>query len=617
MRARLVRGLAGPLAPSARLPRHYRLEVASAQDDCATCQVALRRQRTTIHYPVGLMLGRPCVRLIEKQCPHCGRVYRADEYARLVPPHGNHAFDLVVAIGLAAFVRHRQYGEIQQELEARWGLRLSCSTIREQAQAFLDYLAATHEAHRAQLRARLQQDGGYVLHVDGTREADSDIVFTAMAGQRAWTLAGCKMATEDRTRIEELLRRCVAWFGRPLALVRDLSPQIEAAHLRVMPEVPDRICHYHFLENVGSKLCEKHHTKLMACLRRARIRAALTSLRHDLVRHTKQKGPWSPAQFSRWLVAPAQAGDVDPVQRRRALAYLLLLWLEDYRADLHGEFFPFDLPALALYRRCRTLYGWLQAVASSAALAAELPTLETVRRHLAPVVHDPELVAVAERLEKAARLFDELRAVLRLSSDGLRPLWHHRPVLDSPAQARHREQHLKQWMRQLRRRQASASDAERAGDCAIVLGYLDKYHRKLVGHVMAADGRGRPFVVERTNNLAEHQFARKKHGLRRRLGTKSVAHAVRAMRPEEFLVDNLGDPDYLQIICGGSLENLASAFAANWQEGQKIRAARRATTISRPIPVNKKILRHDGFLSILQRAVSAAMRKAGIKGAAA
>lgn len=617
MRAQLLRSAAGPLPASARLPCHYLLEVASAHERCEVCQLALRRQRSAIHYPVGLMLGRPRVRSVEKQCPNCGRVYRCEDYARLVPPHGNHAFDLVVEIGLAAFVGHRQYEEIQRRLEAHWGLRLSCSTIREQAQSFLDYLAATHEAHLPELRAQLDKDGGYVLHVDGTREADSDVVFSALAGNRAWTLAGCKMATEDATRIEELLRRCVEWFGPPLALVRDLSPQIEAAHLQVMPDVPDLICHYHFLENVGTKLCERHHSRLMACLRRAKIRPALSSLRHDLVRHTKRKGGWSPARFARLLAGSEEARKVDPVQRRRAWAYLLLLWLEDYKADLRGEFFPFDLPALALYRRCRTIYAWLQAMAESDVLARELPTLETIRRHLAPVVHDQEIVTAAERLEKAASLFDELRAVLRLCSDGRRPLLHHRAVPDGPVQARQREQQLERWIEQLRRRQAAESDADRASDCAIVLSYLEKYHRKLVGHVIFIDGRAQPFIVQRTNNLIEHQFARKKHGLRRKLGNKSLARSVRAMRPEELLVDNLDNADYLQIICGGSLENLAYAFAANWQRGQQFRAARRATTISRPIPVNKKTLRDDGFLSNLGRAVIAALQKAAIKDAAA
>jgi hypothetical protein len=69
-----------------------------------------------------------------------------------VPPQGNYAFDLIVEVGLARFLRHRQNREIQQDLDERWGLRLPPSTINELAHAFLDYLAATHQAHVPELR---------------------------------------------------------------------------------------------------------------------------------------------------------------------------------------------------------------------------------------------------------------------------------------------------------------------------------------------------------------------------------------------------------------------------------------------------------------------------------
>lgn len=607
-----------PLSVKTRLPSHYLLEVASWRTVCDTCQVPLRRQRTSNHYPIGLSLGQPRVRLVQKQCPVCRRIYRAEAYPELVPPHGNHAFDLIVEVGLTSFLRHRQNREIQQELDACWGLRLSCSTISELAQSFLDYLAATHQAHMPKLREWLQKDGGYALHVDGTCEAGTEIVFNAVAGNRGWTLAGCKMPTEDTTQIQGLLRRCVEWFGQPLALVRDLSAQIEAAHQQVMPDIPDLICHYHFLENVGTKLCEKHHTKLIACLRRLKIRPALCSLRRDLVRYTKQKGSLTPAQIEQLLTAPEQATNLDTAQKRRALAYLILCWLEDYGADLQGEYFPFDLPSLALYRRYRTVHGWLvQTMAAIDSPNQASSTLETILHRLATVVEDWELVTTAERLEKAATLFNELRDVLRLSSDGHHPLLHQRSVADGPVQARQREEHLQQWINQLNQRRASKSDADRATDFAIVLDYLQKYYRKLVGHVIVLNDRPQPFVVQRTNNLSEHRFGRTKQRLRRKLGTKNLARYVQAMRPEEFLVDNLQDPDYLQIVCGGSLENLASSFAQNWQAGQRIRSLRRAKTSNHPIPVKRKSLREDCFLSKLKRAVAAVIQQITSKRAAA
>ena len=617
-RDRLVRTVALPMSAATRLPTHYPLEVVSEQTVCDQCQVPLRRQRTSTRYPIGILLGQPQVRSVQKQCPVCRKIYKAEQYPGLVPPQGNHSFDLIVEVGLARFLRHRQNQEIQKELDGRWGLRLSCSTISELAQSFLDYLAATHQAHVPELRERLQQDGGYALHVDGTCEAGTDIIFNAVAGNRGWTLTGCKMAAEDATQIQNLLRRCVEWFGQPLALVRDLSGQIEVAHQQVMPEVLDLICHYHFLLNVGTKLCEKHHAKLTACLRRVKVRPAFRSLRHNMLRYTKQQLSLTPAQVELLLTMPEQSTNLDLAQKRRIVAYMLLSWLEDYGSDLQGEYFPFDLPSLALYRRYRTVHAWLvQTVAAMDSPNQVYPTLETILGHLTTVVEDGELVAAAERLEKAASLFNELRDVLRLSSDGRRPLLHQCSIADGPISAQQREEQLLKWIDQLHHRQASESNADRAADIATVLDYLQKYRSKLVGHVIVLNDRSEPFMVQRTNNLSEYLLGSTKQGLRRKLGTKNLARYVQAMRPEELLVENLKDTDYLQIVCGGNLQNLANSFAENWQAGQRIRTTRRAKTTNHAIPTRKKCLREDAFLSKLKGAVTVLIQQATNKRAAA
>jgi hypothetical protein len=145
---------------------------------------------------------------------------------------------------------------------------------------------------------------------------------------------------------------------------------------------------------------------------------------------------------------------------------------------------------------------------------------------------------------------------------------------------------------------------------ATVLDYLQKYYPKLVGHVIVLNDRSEPFVAQHTNNLSEHRFGSTKQRLRRKLGTKSLARHVQAMRPEELLVDNLNDPDYLQIVCGSSLENLANSFAENWQAGQRIRSQRRAKTNNHPIPTRKKCLREEGVLPKLEGAVTSLIQQA-------
>lgn len=602
-RHRLIQN-AGAVMPAAKLSKHYDLELSDGRTLCDCCQVPLRRQRVSIHYPVGLLLGQPRVRSVQKQCRRCGRIYVSEAYAELVPRHGNYAFDLIVEIGLARFLRHRQNLEIQKELDARWGVHLPCSTISELAQSFLDYLLAVHQARIPELKAQLQQAGGYVLHVDGTCEAGTEIVFNAVAGNCGWTLASCKMRTEDAAQIEGLLRCCVEDFGKPLAIVRDLSAQIEAACQRAMPEIPDLICHYHFLLNVGIKLCDKSHTKLNACMRRLKIRPALCSMRHDLVRYSKQKTSLTSQQIEQLLSNPGQIAGIDPLQERRALAYILLSWLDDYESDLHGEYFPFDLPCLALYRRYRVAYQWLlKTIPSNDSPNQSYSSMKTIMRHLASTMEDKELTTAAERLEKSASLFKELREVLRLTPNDCehRPVLRQRRIVDNPLLALQRENLFMKWKECLYARLAAESDSDCIEDLTIVQNYLQKYQGKLIGHVIV-NGQSQPFTVPRTNNLSEHRFGRMKQGLRRKLGTKNLVQHVQAMRSEECLAYNLNFPGYLDIICGGSLDHLALSFAKNWKAGQSIRLNRRQKTINHPIPLKKKCLRMKNFFSKLKNA---------------
>jgi hypothetical protein len=603
-RVQLLQTWAGPLPAAGCLPRHYRLEVASTRTVCDVCEGRLHRQRTSLHYPVGILLGQPRVHYVEKQCVHCGKVYRPEDYHELVPSHGKYALDLMVEVGMARFRDHRQNEEIQRQLDTRWSLEVPPSTINGLAHTFLDCLAATHWARAPQLRKRLEEDGGYVLHGDGTCEAGTDTVFNAVAGNRGWTLAGAKMAGEEAKPIAALFCRCVEFFGMPLALVRDLSPQIEAAGKEALGDTPDLVCHYHFLDNVGTKLCEKPHARLTAALRRLKIQPALRSLRKDLVRYGKQKAALSAAQIDEFLQSPRLLNDVDLVRARRMVTYAVLRWLEDYGADLQGEYFPFDLPSLAFYRRGCQLYDALVHLTRAVDFPRQaLPTLATVARHLAPLREEAELAAAAERLEKAEALFLELRNVLRLTSDPRGRVLHRRLRAVAPAVAEEMVKCLDAWRERWGQRLAAERDADKIADLRVVLEYLEKYRNNLVGHVIPRPGRAEPFVAERTNNISEHRFATTKQGLRRKVGTKKLARSIQAMRPEELLVANLDDPEYLQILCGGKLENLAAVFAENWKAAQAIRAERRKQTTNHPIPIRKKTLRDQAIFPRLVRAV--------------
>lgn len=602
----MLNKLPRPLPRACLLPHRYHLELVGPRRNCQYCNGPLRRVRTSTHFPVGLILGQPQVKLIHRKCDGCGKPDPLDEYQQLVPPYGNYAYDLIVHVGLSRLRDQRQDVEIVNDLRQRYGLKLPQGSVRSLVDSFLDGLAAVHQAQTPALRQCLEQDGGYALHLDGTCECDTDVLFVAMAANRGWILDAAKISSENEAEISKLLQHCVSGFGEPLAAVRDLSGNIEKAIKKVIPHVPDLICHYHFLENVGEKLCEKPHSKLTGSLRRLKIRANLRSIRKDLVRWNKKNSPVSAAQIEQLLSCPEQIEDFDAVTLRRLVAYMLLRWLDDYTSDLNGEYFPFDLPSLAFYRRGCQLHRLLaELIAAPNFPQQELSTLQTISRHLSSLREDAEMVAAAERLEKAAALFRELRKALRLSSlpnqrllRGRGPSQERREVVEKM------EKKLEQWRDRLSKRLLRERDKDQRDDAQTVLKYLEKYQQQLVGHVLVLEGRKEPFVVQRTNNPVEHRFRATKQALRRKVGTKKLARHVQAMRAEAMLVANLQDEQYLKLVCGGSLDNLPDNFSQHWDLAKAIRIERQKHQTEHPMPTSKQQLRTPKLLDKIKQTVT-------------
>jgi hypothetical protein len=547
------------------------------------------------------LLGNPRVRHHVRQCPHCHRVYRCERLGELVPAHGRYAFDLIVAVGLARFCRHQQNEEIREQLRSRFGLDLPLSTISHLAHTFLDCLAAVHDAKAQALRARLDADGGYALHVDGTCEAGTEIIFAALDGRRAWVLASTKISTENALDITQFVRRCVARFGLPISAMRDLSKNIGDALKAAIPEVMPLVCHYHFLLTVGTRLCKEPYRRLTERLRELKLRPALKSLRSELVKCSKTAERISQQQILRFLQTPQSEHDLDAVQLRRFLAYALLCWLEDYGADMKGEYFPFDLPELTFHRRCLTVHRRLEKLLDRHDLQAhQFQTFQTLRAKLASAAEDAELLLAASRLEKAEVIFNELRTVLSLNPAHDKPLLRQSSPPTTLECALGTETRLTAFRTRLEGIVTHHVDADESSDAQVILNYLDKYGKQLVGHAIVVEGRPEPILVPRTNNPSEHCFAHRKQHLRRKSGLKTLTRCVQAMRPEELLVANINQPSYLDALYGGSLDNMATVFAEHAQQGQDLRKQRRRRLSSHPMPLSKKELRDDALLDRIE-----------------
>lgn len=540
------------------------IDFVAEAHQCPACGGALRVQKSRQRTVVTRAEGAFRVREVLKQCTQNSAcpVVGSSELARRVPSRQRYGYDLIVYVGLARYLAGRQREEIRAELREHDGIELSAGTVSQLCDRFLGCLEALHRLRVPQLRAAM--GGAYPLHLDATCDRGKGGLFVCLDGWRGWVLLAARIASERQEILRPLVEKTVAWFGEPIATVRDLG---EAGARAVEPlnkrGTPDLVCHYHFLGAVGKQLFDKPYSLLRTVLRTTNLRSDLRACWRELRRYQESRG---------------YEGRFGPGRVRDDLLALVLWLLE--ATGTKDSVFPFSLPHLDFVRRCQ------QAI-ERAERWVPTPRTQPERRaigHLAGLVarleRDPRIATTVQRLEQSWQGFCELRDVLRLTNAEL-PRARNRsrqPELAALELLRLQEieQACHQYREQLRQRAARPVTAPRSSPSAIILTYLERYGDHLFGHPALRDEHGGVLaVVERTNNPAEHFFGQSKQRLRRRLGRANLGRDLEQQPAQAALVANLRHPDYVQVLCG-TLDQLPQAFA-----GLTVRGVEMATPLLR------------------------------------
>jgi hypothetical protein len=487
---------------------------------------------------------------------------RSSSLAQLLVPHCTVGYDVLVYVGCQRFLHYRQREEMRTDLEKRYGIVLSTGEISALGCRFLVYLKALHKKRAPALRAALEADGGWPLHIDATGEDGRGTLVTAWAGWRNWVLSAWKAPTERAEFILPGIERVAADFGAPCAIVRDLGRAMtEAAAQYVQSSkkpIPVLACHQHFLSDIGKDLLEEGHHQLRDGFRQIRLLPRLRAFVRQQGSHLGESIGMGREALDHWLAAkgrtPALPKGVEGIVAVRSMAQ----WLLDYHADGRGLGFPFDLAWLDLSARCLHLLAalrtFLRTPPAPPADAQVRKALETLERMLRPIEKDqPPFLLLLQALSKRADLFHRLRAVLRLEEKN--------PTAKKLDQIRAALQGLKASLRRKRPERGRAKDTREAID--LILKHLDRHGPYLWGHALRLPRRvgGGIRLVARTNNGLESLFHTIKHGERRRSGRKILTQDFEILPPAAALATNLHHADYVSLACG-SLDRLPEAFAA-------------------------------------------------------
>ena len=496
-----------------------------------------------------LRIGHFIAHETQTYCPVCTNqgVFRAEELQQLVPAGGRYGYDVIVMVGRALFLHCRNSQQIQQQLKTK-NINISLREIDYLGRRFIVYLSLVHEQSQDKIKQFMGALGGYILHLDGTCEGDSPHLMTTLDERSKMVLDNIKIPTENAPQLIPFLRKIQQAYGDPIALVHDMGFAILKAVEAVFPGVPDYICHFHFLKDIGKDLLEHDYSTIRRHLKSYRIRGQLRKMAKD-IKQAIQDDPKAQQCLNDYL-ASRQLDEPDAPLQPLVAVYLILSWVLEAKSESNGFGFPFDRPHVAFYRRLQASYPKLKLLKQQMGAKACLLPLRLISKTLT----DQALSSTALRMLDGIRIFDQLREVMRIaqsdSPDGLNDEGDAdiATIKTSLTLFRHSEEIENRAVTTLTYRK--------------MVKQIDKYWDKLFADPIQVNTKAGSILVQpqRTNNILEQFFRDIKRNGRKRSGHHRLSKTLKTMLAQTPLVKNLDNPQYMEIILNGKAD-LAERFA--------------------------------------------------------
>jgi hypothetical protein len=464
-----------------------------------------------------------------------------------VAPNGKFAFDVMVYVGEALFLRARNGKAIQCELSEK-NIRISQREIGYLGQRFIVYLALVHEQSHAKLKAFMDARGGYILHLDGTCEGESPHLMSSMDELSKIVLSNIKIPTENACQLIPFLRRIKQSYGTPIALVHDMGVAILNAVKEVFPGIPDYICHFHFLKDIGKDLFGQDYHTIRRHLKTHRIRSDLRKSAKGL-KKAIDANPDALQCLHRYLQSKTLLEPQTPLTPL-VKAYLMICWILEARNESHGFGFPFDRPHFDFYLRLQEAYPDLQELKKHMAGDASLLLLAPIRKTLA----DKALAGTVLRMQEKVGIFDQLREAMKIAQPDSQAGLNDEGEAD---------------IETIRSRVIAFRLSEEIEDLSAsniayrkMIKQIDKYWDKLFADpIQVVTKTGTVTILpQRTNNILEQFFRYLKRIDRKRSGNHVLTKTLTTMFAQTPLVKNLENPQYMEIILNGKA-TLAERFA--------------------------------------------------------
>lgn len=534
-------------------PQKPAIEFYPEYSHCPVCGDRLQTRKTWEKTVVTLDIGAFRAKETVLECQNHQTVLNSSILRSLVPKGCTFGFDVIVDVGRMLFVENFDEKRIAMDLKQR-NVSISKREIGYLGRKFLVYLALAHRQANLKLVNSMAKRGGYILHVDGTCEGDSPHLFCGMDGISNLVLDNVKLPSERKEVLIPFFKRIRKQYGTPVALVHDMGIGIMRAVEDVFSGIPDFICHFHFLRDVGKDLLEEDNQVIIKRLKNLKVRHLLRRKARYLEKKIECNLSLIDDMKTSLKNGKLKSDSLHHIPS--LIAYTTILWIFDSSHPSKGYGFPFEQPYLQFYLRLKTALCFLESISNVylCGRAKDNRPFTQVRQFLQEVVSDPELIAAAKAMKPKVEIFEQLRAALHIAEpDGTKGLNDDGDEVDIKS--------IKEKVGAFRA--FLVADENRKKTYAKMIEQLDKYWDKLFADpitVTSSGGKQITIQPQRTNNILERFFREEKRRSRRKSGTSSLNRTLKNILADTPLVRNLGNEEYQRIILNGC-DTLAERFS--------------------------------------------------------
>jgi len=530
------------------------VEFRPSLEKCSVCGGTLKVQKTHPRMVTTLHIGKFYVREVILVCSKCDCKHRCEQLCNLVAGGANFGYDVLVYVGKALYIRQRSEEEVVAELQEK-NIQISPRGVSSLGHKFIVYLAIAHNRCSNDITEAMRVRGGYIFHLDATCEGRDPILMSSLDSISQIVLGNVKLPAEDEKHIVPFLQRMKKSFGIPVALVHDMGKGILKAVANVFPEVPDFICHFHFLRDIGKDLLGDQYDIIRKRLSKHQISSKLRYRAKQL----KQAFDQSPE-----LIDLLEAGIEDNPLATASLGSLadlnvftLIGWTLKGKSEGNGYGFPFDRPHLSFAKRIHQLHTHIAILIKSQLHRQSQDNKPYIKIHndLQKIIKDKVLWDAVEELEKRVLVFEKLRKAMRIAHPSGRYGLNDEGGKIDIRSIEYRVMKFHSWL-------TSRKDYPQNHDAQKMIAQIDKYWKKLFADPATVQTVSGTIHIQpqRTNNILEQFFRNLKRGNRRKTGNKSCSRMLRTMLAETPLVKNLQNPDYMKILLKEKT-SLAEVFA--------------------------------------------------------